>query len=92
MDAQCEKTAAFSLQSIFKKVLKPLDVKTKFYNAEVSVSLTDSSIIQVPLFGNHTVLQVEELTLGHASFIVSFLNTDRLSQDRKVLVPPKKTV
>lgn len=34
---RCEKTAAFSLQSIFNQVLKPLDVKTKFYNAEVSV-------------------------------------------------------
>lgn len=34
---QCEKTAAFSLQFIFNQVLKPLDVKTKFYNAEVSV-------------------------------------------------------
>lgn len=34
---QCEKTAAFSLQSILNQVLKPLDVKTKFYNAEVSV-------------------------------------------------------
>lgn len=29
--------AAFSLQSILNQVLKPLDVKTKFYNAEVSV-------------------------------------------------------
>lgn len=37
-DMQCEKTAAFSLQSILNQVLKPLDVKTKFYNAEVSVS------------------------------------------------------
>lgn len=37
MDTRCEKTAAFSLQSIFNQVLKPLDVKTKFYNAEVSV-------------------------------------------------------
>lgn len=36
MEAQCEKTYMFSLQSIFNQVLKPLDVKTKFYNAEVS--------------------------------------------------------
>lgn len=36
MDTQCERPAAFSLQSIFNQVLKPLDVKTKFYNAEVS--------------------------------------------------------
>lgn len=39
MDMQCEKPAAFSLQSIFNQVLKPLDVKTKFYNAEVSAGL-----------------------------------------------------
>lgn len=39
MDMQCEKTAAFSFQSIFNQVLKPLDVKTKFYNAEVSAGL-----------------------------------------------------
>ena len=31
----CERTTAFSLHSIFHQVLKPLDVKTKFYNAEV---------------------------------------------------------
>lgn len=43
MDVQCEKTAAFSLQSIFNQVLKPLDVKTKFYNAEVSVPLSNTS-------------------------------------------------
>lgn len=30
-----EKSASFSLQSILNQVLKPLDVKTKFYNAEV---------------------------------------------------------
>lgn len=43
MDLQCEKTPAFSLQSLFNQVLKPLDVKTKFYNAEVSVSLSHTS-------------------------------------------------
>jgi hypothetical protein len=33
-----ERSSSFSLQSIFLQVLKPLDVKTKFYNAEVSLS------------------------------------------------------
>lgn len=42
MDAQCEKTTAFSLQSILNQVLKPLDVKTKFYNAEVRVPLSNT--------------------------------------------------
>lgn len=36
MELQCEKSTAFSFQSILNQVLKPLDVKTKFYNAEVS--------------------------------------------------------
>lgn len=36
MEPQCERPTAFSLHSIFNQVLKPLDVKTKFYNAEVS--------------------------------------------------------
>lgn len=36
MELGCERTAAFSFHSIFNQVLKPLDVKTKFYNAEVS--------------------------------------------------------
>lgn len=36
MEVPFERTSAFSLQSIFNQVLKPLDVKTKFYNAEVS--------------------------------------------------------
>lgn len=36
MEVQCEKSTTFNLQSIFNQVLKPLDVKTKFYNAEVS--------------------------------------------------------
>lgn len=36
MEPQFEKPTAFSLHSIFNQVLKPLDVKTKFYNAEVS--------------------------------------------------------
>lgn len=36
MEAQCDKASVFSFQSIFNQVLKPLDVKTKFYNAEVS--------------------------------------------------------
>lgn len=43
MDVQCEKTPGFSLQSIFNQVLKPLDVKTKFYNAEVSQLLSETS-------------------------------------------------
>ena len=43
MDVQCEKSPAFSLQSIFNQVLKPLDVKTKFYNAEVSQPLSETS-------------------------------------------------
>lgn len=34
-----EKSASFSLQSILNQVLKPLDVKTKFYNAEVCLFL-----------------------------------------------------
>lgn len=34
MGEQPEKPA-FSLHSLFNQVLKPLDVKTKFYNAEV---------------------------------------------------------
>lgn len=36
MESGSERSTTFSLHSIFNQVLKPLDVKTKFYNAEVS--------------------------------------------------------
>ena len=58
MDVLCEKTTAFSLQSIFNQVLKPLDVKTKFYNAEVGVSLLNAQIL-APL--STAILKIEEL-------------------------------
>lgn len=58
MDTQCEKT--FSLQSIFNQVLKPLDVKTKFYNAEVSGGGSLSRVVSVacalhPMFNIHNI-------------------------------------
>ena len=74
MEVQCEKTTAFSLQSIFNQVLKPLDVKTKFYNAEVSrllscsstsISLIQSAAVNIQILctriSHHAILQIEEL-------------------------------
>lgn len=52
MEAQCERPTAFSLHSIFNQVLKPLDVKTKFYNAEVS------SVLRLR-HENHVILQID---------------------------------
>lgn len=45
MEDQSEKSTAFSLQSIFNQVLKPLDVKTKFYNAEVSLLCSTPTLL-----------------------------------------------
>lgn len=58
---QSEKTAAFSLQSILNQVLKPLDVKTKFYNAEVSVSQISCVVGALPASCFHSIFNIHKL-------------------------------
>lgn len=74
---ECEKTTAFSLQSILNQVLKPLDVKTKFYNAEVSLKCerADSCIIpyQHHSANRRTVLSdMQVLTVAYVTCFISY--------------------